>query len=124
MSKREGGPIPKSNPKIKMRKGVKTRTIMVAESDEEDPPANASTDYAWLVQTRVTASGKAGTITTRSVPLLEVEDVAGDGSLGANINDDEDVVVGDTVTVVPAARKARKKANDSVSLASCIHSPP
>ena len=55
--------------KVKKRKGVKIRTLMVPESDKEDLPLNIKTDYARLVQTQVTASGKVGGVTTSSIPL-------------------------------------------------------
>ena len=120
MLKREGRPAHRGNPKVKKYKGVKIRALMVPESNEEDHTSNVKTDYAHLVQTRVTASGKVGGITTSSIPLQEVEDVTNDVLLevhtdcaGHNIGD---TVIEDVVPVVPVTRKKRKKANDSVSL--------
>ena len=69
MSKRGGGSIHGYNPKVKKRKSVKIHALMVPESDEEDLPLNIKTDYARLVQTQVTASGKVGGVTTSSIPL-------------------------------------------------------
>lgn len=116
MSKRRGAPICRGNSKIKLRKGVKIRTITIQDSDEEDSPSNVNTDYAQLVQTQVTASGRVGSITMSRIPLLELEDVMGDISLEAGTDGDESAVTGDVVTVFPAVQKKRKKANDSVRL--------
>ena len=76
---------------------------------EEDYTSNIKMDYARLVQTRVTASGKVGGITTSSIPLQEVEDVTDNVLLevhtdcaGDNIGD---TVIEDVVPVVPATRK-------------------
>jgi len=114
MSKRDGGSIRRSNPKVRKRNGVKIRTVMVPESDEEDPPSNVNTDYARLVQTRVTPSGKIGSITTSSIPLLETDDTA-DNVLLEPVDTD---CIGETAVedmpTIPTTQKKRKKANDSV----------
>ena len=116
MSKRDSGSICRGKPKVKKRKGVKIRTVIAPDSDEEDSHSNITKDYARLVQTRVTASGKVGNVTTSSIPLLEVEDTTTDVQLGEDTNRVEETVIEDTVPVVPVTKKKRKKANDSVSL--------
>lgn len=118
MSKREGGRTQRGNPAVKKRKGVKIRTVMVPDSDDEGTPSNVNTtDYARLVRTRVTPSGKVGSVTTSSVPLLEVEDIVND-TLPPDVdaNHGESAVFEDAVAPIPATRKRRKKENDSVSL--------
>ena len=114
MSKRGEGSTRGGNPKVKKRKGVKIRTVAIPDSDGEDPPMNVCTDYARLVQTRVTASGKIGNVTTSSVPLLDEEEAAKDLP---EVDTDRagDPVVDNIITVIPTARKKRNKANDSVS---------
>ena len=117
MSKREGG---FTHSKVKKRRGVKIRTTIIPDSDEEDLPSNVNVDYARLVRTRVTASGKIGSVTTNSVPLLEGEEITADSSLEAGTDCAGDPVVGDVVMVVPTARRKQKKANDSVSIVEFI----
>ena len=122
MSKREGGPSRHGNPTVKKRKGVKIRAVIILDSDEEGPPTNPSTtDYARLVRTRVTPSGKVGNVTTSSVPLLEVQDITNYVPLEVDTNHNTDVVVAaavedSTVAAIPTTRRRWKKANDSVSL--------
>ena len=120
MSKRERRPTRPGNPVVKKRKGVKIRTIMVPDSDEEGSPSNVNTtDYARLVRTQVTQSGKVGSVTTSSVPLLEVEDILKNTPLPeADTDQWENAVVEDAGALTPATRKRRKKENDSVSLMS------
>jgi len=113
MSKRGEGSTRGGNPKVKKRKGVKIRTVAIPDSDGEDPPTNVCTDYARLVQTRVTASGKIGNVTTSCVPLLDEEEAAKD--LPEVDTDRAGDPVVDNITVIPTARKKRNKANDSVS---------
>jgi len=120
MSKRGGEST--RNQKVKKRKGIKIRTTVIPDSDEEGLPVNVNTDYARLVQTRVTASGKVGSITTSSVPLLEGEEATEDFSSEADIIRASDPVVDGIVTVVQKARKKRKKANDSVSFTEWTYS--
>lgn len=112
MSKRDSGSICRGKPKVKKHKGVKIRTVIAPDSDEEDSHSNVTKDYARLVQTRVTASGKVGNVTTSSIPLLEVEDTTTDVQLGEDTDRVEETVIEDTVPVVPVTKKKRKKAND------------
>jgi len=128
MSKRGGDSTYRGNTKVKKRKGVKVRVAVVSDDNEERTPQNTGTDYARLVRTRVTTSGKAGNITTSSVPLLEVEDTAKGLPTEVDTNP-----VGDTAEDIPATirttRRKKKKANDSVSLPqfpslSCVADTP
>lgn len=118
MSKRGGERT--RNPKVKKRRGVKIHTTIIPDSDEEDLPSNVDVDYARLVQTRITASGKIGNITMSSIPLLEGEEITGDSSLEAGTNCAEDPVVEDVVTVVSTTQRKQKKVNDSVSIVKFI----
>ena len=117
MSKRGSESIPRGNPKVKKRNGVKIRTLLIPDSDEESPPLNVDTEYARWVKTRVTTSGQAGRITTGSVPLIEAADVTDNAPLEVNNELAGDTVIGDAVPKTSETRKKQKKAaNDSVSL--------
>ena len=107
------------NPKVKKRWGFKICTMIIPDSDEEDLPSNIDMDYARLVQTRIMASGKTGSITTSSIPLPEGEEITGDSSLAAGTNCAEDPVIED-VTVVSTTQRKQKRANDSVSIVEFI----
>ena len=116
MSKRGSDPTRRGSLQIKKRRGVRTQTILVPDSDDESLPPNVTTDYARLVKTRVNLSGKVGTITATSVRLLEVETAPKDLPLEVVIDDPADAATEAIVPVISATRKRQKKANDSVSL--------
>ena len=116
MSKWGSDPTHRGKLQIKKRKGVRTQVILVPDSDDESLPPNVTVDYARLVKTRVDLSGKVGTITATSVRLMEVGDAPEDPPLEV-IVDGPDAATEVIVPTVPATRKRRKKANDSVSLA-------
>jgi hypothetical protein len=70
-----------------------------------------------LVRTRVTASGKAGRVTTSNVPLVEDPDVTNTPPEMNAADPDHTVetTIEDTVPAIPLARKkTRKRGNDSV----------
>ena len=115
MSKRGSDPVRRGNLKIKKRKGVRTQAILVSDSDES-LPSNVTTDYARLVKTRVDLSGKAGAITATSIHLLEVGGALEDPPLEVVVDGPADAATEAIVPIIPAIRKKRKKANDSVSL--------
>ena len=116
MSKRGSDPPCRGNLQIKKRKGVRTQVILVPDSDDESLPPNVTTDYVWLVKTRVNLSGKVGAITATSVHLLEVETAPKDLPLEVDIDDPADAATKAIIPIISATRKKRKKANDSVSL--------
>lgn len=120
MLKREGASIRSGNHKVKKRKGVKIRSTIIPDSDEENPPLNANTEYARLVRTRVTASGKVGSITTSSLPIVEAAGNIPNPPPEVDVGHTIDTVAEDTtVSVFPIAQKRkkprRKRGNDSVS---------
>ena len=110
MSKREGNST--RGPKIKKRRGVGSRTIAVLDSDEEDPPLTANSEYVRVTKTRVGTSGKAERVSMTSVPILEEDRSNVPTPLEDNIENPTDVVE-INVPAVPAKR--RKTVNDSVS---------
>ena len=114
MTKRHGDPAYGVKVRVKKRKGVKVRTIAIPDSDNEEP-SNVDTEYARLLKTRVTTSGKADSVTMNSLPLIEAKNTHNDDSLEPCLNTQESY---ETVTenMVPSkpAKKKHKKANDSV----------
>ena len=124
MTKRHADPAPGTKARVKKRRGVKVRTVTIPDSDGEDS-SNVDTEYARLLRTRVTASGKADSVTMNSLPLFEVKKVADDDNLsdpGLNIQPEE-VSVENAVPSKPA-KKPRKKANDSVRYLEFIELSP
>ena len=117
MSKRGSDPTRRGKLQIKKRKGVRTQVILVPDSDDESLPPNVTVDYARVVKTRVDLSGKVGAITATSVCLLEVGDASEDPPLEVIVDGPVDAATEVIVPTVPATRKRRKKANDSVSRA-------
>ena len=111
MSKRHGDTIHGTSVKVKKRKGIRVRTVTIPDSD--DPPPNVTTEYARLLKTRVTTSGKADSTTMKSLPLFEVNDIARNDSLESTLDSYDEPVVENTVPSMPT-KKRRKKANDSV----------
>ena len=116
MSKRGNDPPRQGNLKIKKRKGVRTQAILVPDSDDESLLSNVTVDYARLVKTRVSSSGKAGAITATSIRLLEAESTPKDPPLEVVDDDPVDAATEVIVPIISATPKKRKKANDSVSL--------
>ena len=123
MSKREGESVHGGNPTFKKRKSVKARAILIADSDEENPPPNASADYARWVRTRVTSSGQVGSVTTSSVPLADVADITDEPPLEVGTVDARDMDPQGVVPKIQKVQRKRKKANDSVSLITHLRSP-
>jgi hypothetical protein len=113
MSKRGGDTTRVHATKVKKRRGVGFRTIHIPDSDEEGLLPSTSDDYARVTKTRVTASGKAGKVTMRSVPIVEVEQPNTPVLPEENPDTFLDVVVEDVVPAMPAKRQ--KTINDSVS---------
>ena len=72
------------------------------------------TEYARVLKTRVTTSGKVGSVTMGSLPLFEVENVT-HNSLEQTADCYEAVAAENTIPSVTAKKKRRKKANDTVS---------
>lgn len=113
MAKRHGDSTYGVNTKVKKRKGIKVRTVNVPDSDDEGHSRNVETERARLLKTRVTASGKADSVTMNSLPLFEVESVV-HGGLEPTIDSNEEVMAENTIPVIATAKKRRKKMNDSV----------
>ena len=110
MSKREPGRLHIS--KVKKRRGVGSRVITIPDSDEEDPSPKASSDYARVTKTRVSASAKAEKVSMGSIRIFEEEQLSTPTPVEADVDNSADVVVENVVSAVPAKR--RKRANDSV----------
>jgi hypothetical protein len=110
MSKRGGDSTPST--KVKKRRGVGSRTITVPDSDEEDPPLMANSEYVRVTKTRVGTSGKAERVSTTSVPILEAEQSNIPTPLEDDVENPVDVIE-DVVPAVPAKRQ--RMVNDSVS---------
>ena len=117
MTKRHGGSTGGTNFSVKKRRGIKIRVLNVPDSDDEGPPPDVE-DYARLLKTRVTASGKIDTVSMKTLPLFEDEDIH-DSSEPAVVCPEEVVVENSPPVVTMPAKKKRKKANDSIR---CIHS--
>lgn len=114
MAKRHGDSTNGVGLRLKKRRGIKVRTIYVPDSDDEDPPPKIGADYARLLKTRVTTSGKADNVTMKTLPLFEDKEIAHDSS-EPTIDSPEDVRVENTLPARTApAKRQRKKANDSV----------
>lgn len=114
MAKRHGDSAHGFDVRIKKRKGVKVRTVRILDSDDENHTLNFDADYARLVKTRATTSGKAESTTMSSLPLFEVKETAHDDDpLDQTLNDREEISTENTILSVPAKRR-RKKKNDSV----------
>jgi len=111
MAKRHSDSIHGVNVSVKKRKGIRVRTVTILDSD--DPPPNVTTEYARLLKTRVTTSGKADSVTMNSLQLFEAKDITHDDSLESFLDSNEEAVVENVVPSVPA-KKRRKKMNDSV----------
>ena len=122
MSKRGGESTGTGNPRVKKRKGVKIRTTLIPDSDEEVPTSNVNTDYARWVKTRVTTSGGVESVTMSSVPLVEVADNTNDLPPGVGTEPAADIAPDNATSATQVARRNRKKENDSVSLPTHHHS--
>lgn len=116
MSKR-GDPTRILTTKVKKRRGMGSRAIAIPDSDDEDPSAMASEEYALVTKTRVGASGKAERVSMSSIPIFE-RPITPTPLEENTVNDSMDVAF-DQVIAMPAisAIRARKpkKVNDSVS---------
>jgi len=98
--------------KVKRRKGVRIRTVTVPDSDDERPPSNNSIEYARSVRTRASTAGKAESVTTKTVRILEAKDVRQDDPEPSADNHEE--VIEENPIPTKKAKKQRKKKNDSV----------
>lgn len=114
MSKRRGESLRTGKPKVKKRNGVKIRSLLIPDSDEENPVSNVDTSYTRLVKTRVTTSGQVGRVTSRSFPFLEVKSTVNDPPEDY-ANHTEDTILQIAVPKTSETRKKRKKENDSVA---------
>ena len=115
MAKRHGDSTNGVGASLKKRRGIKVRAIYVPDSDDEDPPPRFDTEYARLLKTRVTTSGKAESVTMKTLPFFEVEDIVHD-SPEPTIDPPapKDVMVETLPALTAPAKRKRKKANDSV----------
>jgi len=113
MTKRYGDSAHGVNIRFKKRRGVKVRTVSIPDSDEEGFPPNVDTEYARLLKTRVTTSGKADSVTMDSLTLFEVKPADHNDPLDPTIDIYEEPVVEETIPIT-TMKKRRKKANDSV----------
>ena len=124
MAKRPGDSTHRVSVKVKRRKGVKIRTVTVLDPDKEGPPPNVKVEYARLLKTRVTTSGKADSVTMHTLPLFEAKEVVHSGSQEpATPSYHEGIIVGDPIPATTAKKRQRKKMNDSVRLVSIDQSP-
>ena len=114
MAKRHGDPTRGVSVNVKKRKGIKVRTVNIPDSDDDAPPMKTDTEYARLLKTRVTTSGKVDSVTMDSLPLFEIED---HNLLEQTADYYEAAEAENTIPSVTAKKKRRKKANDSVSVA-------
>jgi len=115
MAKRHGDPAYGVKVGVKKRKGIKVRTVTVPDSDDEGP-SNVDTEYARLLKTRVTTSGKADSVTMNSLPLFEIKNTTHSdepSELCVNSLEPDETVAENTAPSKPA-KKRRRKANDSV----------
>ena len=115
MSKREGDPTHLPIAKVKKRRGVRSRTITVPDSDEEESHPTTSNEYARVTKTRVTSSGKAEKISMNSIPIFEVDQPSEPVLQDENANDSANIVEINVPRRRTAPLKRRKKVNDSVS---------
>jgi len=81
MTKRHRDSTRGVNTKFKKQKGVKVRTVSIPDSDEEGLPSNVETEYARLLKTRATTSGKVDGVTMNSLTLFEAKAAASNDSL-------------------------------------------
>ena len=140
MSKRGGESLHRGKPIVKKRKGVKIRSTLILDSDEDDAPSNVNTGYVRWVKTRVAASGQVGNVTTSSVAFVDLEGTTEDPPLEVNtdepaleVNTDEpaqgvsseqtwDVDLQGIAPKIRGARRKQGKINDSVSFPLCLRS--
>lgn len=118
MSKRGGESVHRGKPIVKKRKGVKIRSMLILDSDDDNPPSNASTEYIRWVKTRVTTSGQVGqvrSVTTSSVAPVDLGGIADNPLLEVSTEHTEDTILQDATSEIRATRRKRGKANDSVS---------
>ena len=113
MAKRYGDSTYGVGTKVKKRKGIKIRAVNVPESDDEATPLNVDTEYARLLKTRVSVSGKVGSVTMNTLPVFEVKDIVHTDAFEPVIYDNDGITAGNVALVIKAKRR-RKKANDSV----------
>jgi hypothetical protein len=124
MAKRHGDPIHGAGTKVKKRKGIKIRTVIVPDSDDEGPPPNVDAGYARLLKTRVATSGKAESVTTSSLLLFEDKEIVHNDSEPTTDNP-EPLVVENTIPSRRARKqRRRKKGNDSVRTLNSLNNSP
>lgn len=108
----------KGHPTVKKRKGVKTQTLVIPDSDEESSPSspsNIDSDYTRLVMTHVKTSGLVMTVTTSSIPLTEVVDTTDNPTQEVDAGFAGDPTLEDAAPTTQVATRKQTKANDSVS---------
>lgn len=116
MSKRGGESNHAGKPRVKKRKGVKIRSTLIPDSDEDNPPSNVKPEYVRWVKTRVTASGQVGSVTASSVELMDLGGTNDDPPLEFNTEHEAgDVVLQGVAPKTSGTRRKKEKANDSVS---------
>ena len=124
MAKRHGDFIHGAGTKVKKRKGIKIRTVIVPDSDDEGPPPNVDAGYARLLKTHVTTSGKAESVTTSSLLLFEDKEIVHNDSEPTTDNP-EPLVVENTIPSRRARKqRRRKKGNDSVRTLNSLNNSP
>lgn len=93
--------------------------MLIPDSDDETPTPNVNADCVRWVKTQVATSGDVGSVTTSSIPLVEMADDTSDPLPEADTKRATDTVLKDATSATPVTqRKQRKKENDSVSLSS------
>ena len=130
MSKRGGESIHGGKPIVKKRKGVKIRSTLIPDSDEDDAPSSVNAEYIRWVKTRVTTSGQVGSITTSSVAFMDPEGTTNDPPLEANTDDSplevsseqtQDIGLQGAATKIRGDQRKQRKKNDSVSFPPYLH---
>lgn len=112
MTKRHGDSTHGVNVKFKKQKGVKVRTVSIPDSDEEGLTPNVEIEYARLLKTRATTSGKVDSVTMDNLKLFEAK-AAAHNEPSDPLTDTHEEFVAETIPI-KIAKKRRKKANDSV----------
>lgn len=116
MAKRHGDSTHGVVVKSKKRRGIKIRTVNILESDDEGA-VKINTEYARLLKTRITTSGKVDSVTMDSLRFVEaIGDTANSSPeqvVEGYVDGHEEVPANDAVPSTKT-KKRRKKKNDSV----------
>ena len=102
--------------KIKRRNGIRIRTVTAPDSDDDNSASNVDTEYARSFKTRVSAAGRAESVTMKSVRISEARELP-QGDPDFVVNDYEEVIMEKPISS-KKAKKRRKVGNDSVSVSS------